>query len=323
MDVRKGTIPGLDAAVSRIFFGTAIPPISTGEDRSLDLLDSVLKTGINAFDCARSYGLAENMLGKWMETRSNRDRVLILSKCGDIKDGKVRVDRQVILDQLRESLDALRTDHIDIYLLHRDDPDTRPEEQIDTLNEVVEKGCVRVIGVSNWSHQRIETANRYAAAHGLAGFSVSSPNYGLARQMADPWGGGCVTLSGPENRDARDWYVKNGMPVIAYSSLGRGFFSGRFRSGDYGKARMVLDGPAQKGYLHEENMARLRRAEELADRYGLTVPEIAMRYLFGSPMDLFAVVSSTSAERLKMNIRAAASPLDARDTSFLESERTS
>ena len=322
MDVIKGTIPGLGAEVSRIFFGTAIPPISTGEDRSLELLDNVLETGINAFDCARSYGLAENMLGKWMETRSNRDRVLILSKCGDIKEGRVRVDRQVILGQLRESLDALRTDHIDIYLLHRDDPEIRPEEQIDTLNEVMERGLARVIGVSNWSHQRIETANRYAVAHGLTGFAVSSPNYGLARQMEDPWGGGCVTLSGPENRDARDWYVRSGMPVIAYSSLGRGFFSGRFCSGDYERAAQVLDGPAQKGYLYRENMDRLRRAEELADRYGLTVPEVAMRYLFGSPMDLFAVVSSASAERLKLSIRAAACPLGSDDISFLESERS-
>ena len=75
--------------------------------------------------------------------------------------------------------------------------------------------------------------------------------------MRDLWGGGCVTLSGPENAEARRWYREQRMPVIAYSSLARGFFSGRFRSGDYEGARAVLDAFAQKGYLYPENMERL------------------------------------------------------------------
>lgn len=108
------------------------------------------------------------------------------------------------------------------------------------------------------------------------------------------------------------------MPVIAYSSLGRGFFSGRFRAGDYEGARQVLDSFARKGYLYEENMARLHRCETLAERYGVPVPEIAMRYIFGSGMNLYAVVSTASAERLKMNLRAADHPLDSADMAYLE-----
>ena len=138
--------------------------------------------------------------------------------------------------------------------------------------------------------------------------------------MKDLWGGGCVTLSGPENEGDRAWYRENQMPVIAYSSLGRGFFSGRFRSGDYENARRVLDPYAQRGYLYEENMARLKRCEALAKRYGVTVPEIAMRYVFGSGMNLFAVVSTSSAERLKMNLRAADEPLSGEEIRYLEGE---
>lgn len=318
--VVTGQIPGLDLPVSRLFFGTAVAPVMTDEPAAPALLDSVLAAGINAFDCARSYGRSEEVLGRWMESRGCRDQVTVLTKCGDIRNGIVHIDRRVIAEQLSRSLDALRTGQIDIFLLHRDDPETPVEEYIDTLNEFRDAGRFRVFGVSNWTLERIDEANRYAASRHLAGFSVSSPNYGLARQMQDLWGGGCISLSGPENAEARAWYAASGMPVIAYSGLGRGFFSGRFPAGDYEKARLVLDQYAQKGYLYEENMIRLRRAEQLADRLNISVPEVAMRYLFSSDMNLFAVVSTTSPERLQINCRAAAHPLTREQAEFLEAE---
>ena len=313
-----GTIPGLGKPVSPLFFGTAMAPVMTDEAGAAALLDSVRETGVNAFDCARSYGKAEEALGKWMKARGCRDEVVLLTKGGDIREGVVHVNRDVIREQMARSLEALQTDCIDIYLLHRDDPKTPVEEYIDTLNEALKAGMIRLAGVSNWTRQRIEQANRYAESRGLAGFAVSSPNYGLARQMRDLWGGGCVSISGPENAQDREWYRKNRMPVIAYSSLGRGFFSGRFRAGDYDGARRVLDEYAQKGYLYPENMERLRRAEQMAEEKGLTVPEIAMRYVFGSRMNVFAVVSTGSAERLQMNLRAAKNGLEEDERTWLE-----
>ena len=317
----SGMIQGLEQPISRLFFGTAMAPINTGEEGALDLLDRVRAAGVNAFDCARSYGRAEYTLGQWMESRRCREQVTLLTKAGDVRGGVVKVNRQVIEEQMKLSLEALRTDRIDIFLLHRDDPNTPVGEFIDVLNEAKEAGKISVFGVSNWTHQRIQAANDYARAHGLAGLSVSSPNYGLARQMQDLWGGGCVTLSGPDNREAREWYIRNQMPVIAYSSLARGFFSGRFRSDDPEGARRVLDSYAAKGYLYPENLERLRRAEILAQRYGVSVPEIAMRYIFGSRMNVYAVVSTSSEGRLKMNIRAAEHPLSSEDTAWLENDQ--
>ncbi|MBR4333424.1 MAG: aldo/keto reductase [Clostridia bacterium] len=318
MDNHKRIIPGLSLPVSSVFFGTAMPPLTTDSPDAEALLDSVLTGGVNAFDCARSYGLAEKTLGRWIRERGIRDQVAILSKCGDIRNGKVEVNHRVIREQLAQSLDALETDCIDLYLLHRDDPGTPVEEFIETLNEAQKKGMIRLFGASNWTHERIAAANRYAEKKGVMGFSVSSPNYGLTRQMKDLWGGGCITISGPENEAARAWYRENQMPVIAYSSLGRGFFSGRFKAYDYESARNVLDSFARQGYLYEQNMARLARAEELARKFGVTVPEIAMRYVFGSGMNVFAVVSTTSPRRLQMNLHAAAQPLNARDIAYLE-----
>jgi aryl-alcohol dehydrogenase-like predicted oxidoreductase len=136
--------------------------------------------------------------------------------------------------------------------------------------------------------------------------------------MDDPFGGGCVTVSGPEHKADRDWYTGTQMPVVAYSSLGRGFFSGKFRWDDPEGAKRVLDIYAQKGYLYPENLQRLKRAEELAEKKGLTVPEIAMRYVFASSMNLFAVMSTTKAERLDSAIQAAANPLTAAEAKWLE-----
>ena len=311
-----GTIPGIDRPVSRIVFGTAIEPMTSGEDAS-EILDAALASGINAFDCARGYGKAENSLGAWIAERGNREQVIVITKCGNVGFlGRVHVDRKVIEKELRQSLEALGSNYIDIYLLHRDDPKTPVSELIETLNEAKSKGFIRCFGASNWTHERIQEANSYADAHGLEGFSVSSPNFSLALQVKDPWGGGCASISG--DQDARAWYVERGMPVLAYSSLGRGFMSGRFRSFDYKEAKRVLDGPARKGYLCEENMQRLQRAEELAERYGCSVSDIATRYVFSCGLNLFAIMSSTHPERIESNVRAAAHPLSAQDVSYLE-----
>ncbi|MBQ1491272.1 MAG: aldo/keto reductase, partial [Blautia sp.] len=287
--LKRQEIEGVPLPVSRLFFGTAMSPMLEGKVVD-DLLDEVFALGVNAFDTARGYQGAEKSLGHWLRQRGNRDQVVILSKCGNVNAfGHVKVNRQVIEKELSESLKALGTDYIDIYLLHRDDPKTPVSEVIETLNKAKEEGKVKVFGVSNWTHERIMEANAYAKEHGLSGFSVSSPNFGLARQMKDPWGGACVTISGPEGTDARQWYKKTQMPVVAYSSLGRGFFSGRFAAFDTAGAKKVLDAPGQKGYLYPENMERLSRAEELAKRDGCTVSEVAFRYIFSSGMNLFAV----------------------------------
>ena len=312
------TIPGLNKPVSRLFFGTAVMPIFTGAEVN-HIFDAAYELGINAFDTARGYGYAEKSLGIWMKARNNREQVVILSKCGNCDpEGNVHIDRQVIESELATSLELLQTDYIDIYLLHRDDPKTPVSEIMETLNEAWRAGKICTFGVSNWTHQRIDEANAYAAANGLQGFSVSSPNYGLADQICDPWGGGCVTVSGPANAEARAWYASNQMPLIAYSSLGRGFFSGKFHSSDPEAAKTVLDPAAQRGYLCPENFERLRRAELMAAEKQCSVSQIAMRYLFSSRMNVFAVVTTLNPERMKENVSATLHPLSEDEAAWLD-----
>ena len=122
--------------------------------------------------------------------------------------------------------------------------------------------------------------------------------------MKDPWGGGCITISGPANENARAWYKKTQMPVVAYSSLARGLFSGKVKGDAAESAAQVLDSVAMKGYGYPENFERLRRCEELAAEKGCSVPQIAMAWMYNQDINTFAVVSTGSPSRMQENIDA-------------------
>ncbi len=297
-------LPYVKKPVSRILFGTTMAPFSTGGDGNA-LLDSMYDLGINTFDAARNYGLAELSLGNWIEAKGHRENIVILSKCGHPSlFGRKRVNEAEMRKDLKKSLSYLRTDYIDIYMLHRDDLAVDPGEIVEIFNAMHAERKIGAFGGSNWTHERIEAANEYAYKHSLIPFSISSPNFGLAEQVEDPWGGGCVTISGPANESAREWYRGNQMPVVAYSSLGRGFFSGRLKSGDEKHADQILDSAAMRGYGYPVNFERLRRCEALAKKKGATVAQIALAWLFGQNMNTFAIVSTSGTDRMKENIKA-------------------
>ena len=319
MDTSKyGKIDGLDKKVSRLLYGTANPPMLAGEDVD-EVLDAALECGIQTFDTARGYGKAENVLGRWMKKRGCRDDVVVLSKCGDVKNGVVKVDREVIRSEMAQSLEALQTDYIDIFLLHRDDPEVPVSEVIDTLNEAKREGKIRIFGVSNWTHQRIAEANNYAMENGLYGFSVSSPHFGLAEQICDLWGGGCVTITGDGNEEAREWYRKNQMPVLAYSGLARGFMSGKVKSTDENSEALksLLDPFAIKGYVSHRNFLRLARCEELAKKKNCTVAQIAMGWMYTQGLNLYTAAATTKPERLQENLRALYIDFSQEDINYL------
>lgn len=314
-------IPYVNKKVSRIFFGTAMQPFMMGGDGNA-LLDAVYETGVNTFDTARGYAGAEISLGRWIEERGNREDVVILSKCGHPSMfGKKRINETEIRKDFARSSRYLHTDYIDIYLLHRDDPDVEAGTIVEILNAMHAEGKIGAFGGSNWTHQRIAEANEYAYKHNLIPFTVSSPNFGLADQVQDPWGGGCVTISGPSNEDARVWYRENQMPVIAYSSLGRGLFSGRVKSSETEKAGEIMDAVAMKGYGSPENFERLRRCEILAAEKGCTVPQIAMAWIFRQQINTFAVVSTSKASRMQENIDALHIELSPEESRYLDLKR--
>lgn len=289
-------LPGNDKPLSKIIMGTMIIGLNNYKE-SAELLDNAMKFGINAFDIAYVYGGgdSERAVGKWMEERGNREDVFIITK-GAHPAGRSKVNPEDITADLTESLSRLRTDYIDAYLLHRDDVSKPVGPIMDTLHEHCIAGRIRAFGGSNWTHERIGEANAYAAANNQTPMTVSSPNYGLCEQVEDPWGPGCVTISGQTGAEARKFYKKHNIPVFAYSSLGRGMLSGRVTRDNY---KELLDGAALKAYAHEVNFDRLDRARELAEKKGVSVPQIALAYILHQPFEVFPIVGTAGEKELE------------------------
>ena len=119
-----------------------------------------------------------------------------------------------------DSLARLRTDYVDLYLLHRDDPELPVAPIIDALARHQAGGRIHACGGSNWSPARIRAANEYAEQHGLPPLRASSPNFSLAVQRRAPWPE-CLSISGPAGAADRAWYRRAEMPLHGVVEPGR------------------------------------------------------------------------------------------------------
>lgn len=312
-------IDGIAQPVSRIVFGTATPAMMDGQDAT-ELLDAVAAGGVNCFDTARIYGMAEKSLGDWIQKRGNREKIIVVDKgAHPLPDTVVpRVTPEAIEADIARSLSLLQTDSIDIYLLHRDDPAQPVGPIIEVLNDLRERGKLNLFGVSNWTTARIEAANEYAYQNDLEPFCVSSPNYGLAEQVLDPWGGGCVSISGPHEAESRRWYQDCGMTVFAYATLAHGLFSGKVRSDQLSSVADYLDTFAIRGYCCRENYERLRRTEQIAGKHGCSVAQAALAWVLAQPLEVFAEVSASTPERLASNLGALDVQLSEAELRFMD-----
>ncbi len=308
-------IPGIDKPVSRLVLGTMI--INTGNyEFSAGLLDDCLALGCNTLDTAHVYGggNSERAIGQWMEERGNREQMVILGKGAHHNQDRRRVTPFDIRADLHDTLARLRTDYVDLYLLHRDDPELPVGPIVETFNELREQGLIRAFGGSNWTHERIEAANEYADAHGLVPFAASSPNFTLAEQVEPPWGAGCISIGGPAGEGAREWYWRTQTPIFAWSSMGRGFFSGRVTRED----RSGMDDAGRRAFCHERNFQRLDRAAELAEQKGLSIPQIAMAYIMSQGLNVHPLVGVEDPEEMSANIQAASIPLTDNESAWLD-----
>jgi aryl-alcohol dehydrogenase-like predicted oxidoreductase len=316
--MQYGTIPGIAKPVSRLVQGS-IMISSSNVPECFYLLDSILDMGCNTFDTAHVYGSGDNerTFGRWLRERGNRDKVNIIGKGAHLSQDRKRVTPWDITSDIYDSLARFKIDHIDIYLLHRDDPDFPVGPIVETLHEHKKAGRILAYGGSNWSHERVAEANAYAAAHGLDPFVASSPNFTLAVQNQPPWEG-CISISAADAKPARDYYANLNMPLFTWSSLAGGFFSGRLRRDNLESFETYLDKLAVTTYANEENFRRLDRVQQLADEKGLSIPQVATAYVMSYPLNIFALVGCQTADEFKANMAASEIRLTAAEMAWLE-----
>jgi predicted dehydrogenase/aryl-alcohol dehydrogenase-like predicted oxidoreductase len=305
--IPSGRIPGLDKPVSRLVMG--VDNQSTLPHASV-MFDDWFERGGNAFDTAHIYGaggVCEKVLGQWIRNRGVRQAVVILDKGAHTpfctpKD---------LTEQLRVSLDRLQTDYVDIYMMHRDNPDVPVGEFVAVLNEHLRAGRLRAFGGSNWSIPRVKAANAYARRKGLAGFAAVSNNFSLAR-MVDPVWAGCLLASDAESRR---WFKKTQMPLIPWSSQARGFFLDRVSPNDRSDRELV------RCWFSGDNFQRLERARELARKRGVLPIQIALAYVLRQPFPTFPIIGPRTLAETRTSLPALEIELSPDDLAWLNLEK--
>ncbi len=271
-------------------------------DTAFEMLDTYVLRGGNTIDTANAYraGESELAIGQWLHSRQLRQDIVIIDKGGhyhvDARQAIVnRLNPKAIAEDLERSLERLRTDYIDIYLLHRDDPSVPVHEIMDFLQEPVRSGLIRAAGVSNWSYQRIDKANQYADKKGYKRLAVNSPSLSLAAANEPRWHG---TVHA--DQAYQEWHKKIQLPLFAWSSQAGGFFSGRYSPGVH------TSGDIARVYYNDDNWERLNRANKLAAHKGkgITANQIALAYVLNQPYPVCAVIGPERTEELVSSFAA-------------------
>lgn len=301
-------IAGLSRNVSQLVLGSALFG-DLKRPECWGLLDAWIGLGGNMVDTGRIYGggESEKIIGDWLAASGARSKMMVLTKGCHYDATRDRVSKRDLDEDLRASLEALRVDYVDLYLLHRDDPSVPVGEIVDWLHEHRQAGRIHAFGGSNWSPARVDAANEYARRRDIPGFAAVSNYVGLALANEPIWRG-CEMMG----REHVEWHMRTGIPNFCWSSLARGFFTGRFRPDDRSDPDFV------RTFYNATNWERLRRAEELANQRGLSATQVACAYVLNQPFPSVALVGPVNVTELQANVAAAGISLTPAEMARLE-----
>jgi aryl-alcohol dehydrogenase-like predicted oxidoreductase len=279
---------GID--VSRLCLGGNVFGWTADRDTSFAVLDAYAAAGGNFVDTADSYmwrvpgnsgGESETIIGEWLAARGNRDDVVVATKVGSwpARKGLSAANVAAACD---DSLRRLRTDRIDLYYVHRDDPDTAQEETLDAFDALVRAGKVRAIAASNLSADRLRTALEICRRDGLASFVALQPHYNLLERA------GYEQALAPV-------VEAEGLACVPYFGLAKGFLTGKYRPGT------EVDSPRAPGareYLDGRGLAVLAVLDEIAAGHGVPVAAVALAWLAAQPTVVAPIASARTPEQL-------------------------
>lgn len=282
-------IAGCGKPVSRLMKGTDYF-FHNNYEQVCENLDAFIAIGGNSLDTAFIYcgGESEAVIGKYMQERNNREQMVVLTKGGHHNHEGSRLHREALDEEIAISLERLQTSYIDLYALHRDDVNVPVASIIDSLNIHIDAGRIHAIGTSNWTVERIQEANEYAAANGLIGFTFNSPNLSLAKPNEPYWKG---AISADDAAIA--WHEQTQMPLLSWSSQARGFFTGLYSPEVKDNEDLV------RVFYSDDNWERLARAKQLGEEMGVSMIQIALAYVMNQPYPTCALIGARNEAELQ------------------------
>lgn len=299
--------------VSRICFGTAAigspewQAWAIGEAEARPLFRKALDLGITYFDTADLYsqGLSEEITGTLLKELAPRDQIVLSTKvCGRMGDGPndEGLGRKHIMESIDASLRRLKTDYVDLYVIHRYDGETPIEETMEALNDVVRAGKARYIGASSMAAYQFAKMRFAAERHGWANFIAMQNLYNL--------------LYREEEREMIPYCVEEGIGLTPWSPLARGFFANRRGKAESLRAR--TDKKAQELFHREVDFAIAERVDEVAARHGVKPIQVALAWMLAKPGIAAPVVGAIKETYVEDAVAALSIALDADDMQGLE-----
>ncbi len=309
--MQKVRIGKTELEVSRINLGGNVFGWTLDETRSFEILDAFTGAGFNFIDTADTYswwvngkgGQSETILGNWIKSRANREKLVIATKVGsETKEHPFDISRKHILKSVDDSLQRLQTDYIDLYYTHFDDNKTPVEETLRAYDEIIKAGKVRYIAASNISPERLKESFETAAKNNLPEYVALQPHYNLMER------------TDYETKYAR-LAEKYGLSVMPYFSLAKGFLSGKYRNeADLGKS---VRGGGVKQYLNKKGLMVLNALDAISAKHNSQPATVALAWLLAQPSIVAPVVSATSHQQLQTLIDAPQLILDNKDLALL------
>jgi aryl-alcohol dehydrogenase-like predicted oxidoreductase len=309
--MEKRKIKNTDLLIAPVNFGGNVFGWTLDEKKSFDILDRFTDEGFNFIDTADTYswwvngkgGQSEEIIGKWMKSRGNRNNLVVATKVGsETKEHGFDISRKHILKSVDESLRRLQTDHIDLYYTHFDDNKTPIEETLAAYDEIIKAGKVRYIGASNVSPERLRESFEVSEKNSLPKYVALQPHYNLMEREK------FETHYAPLAEEFN-------LSVFPYWSLASGFLTGKYREEkDTSKSQR---GEGAKKYLKPKGLAVLKALDEISATYDSEPAAVALAWLLANSLITAPIVSATSTSQLETLFAAPKLQLSPEDIELL------
>ncbi|MBN2502889.1 MAG: aldo/keto reductase [Anaerolineales bacterium] len=280
------------------------------EEQSRPFIQRALEMGINFFDTANAYssGVSEEVTGRALKDFTKREEVVIATKVYfpyNDKPNQGGLSRKHIMRAVDDSLRRLGTDYIDLYQIHRWDYDTQIEETLEALHDVIKAGKVRYIGASSMYAWQFTQALYLADLHGWTRFVSMQNQYNLIYRE--------------QEREMNPLCIDQGIGLIPWSPLARGFLSGKYKRGEEpASARYDSDRLLSYRYFQDNDFDVVERVVELAERKDISPAQLALAWVLHKPGVTAPIVGATKMNHLEEAVAALDIALDAEDLAYLE-----